>query len=103
MSEKKISFDVCHMEHLLRVNFIALDNRMLFLVAAVADVKVEISDVISTSRVDTSQTLLELFIAHAVKSGEIVVVFETVFFFTRSDVVTMVMLSTALINLGITS
>lgn len=74
--------DVCRMEHLLRVNFIALDNRMLFLVAAITDIEVEVSDVISPSRVDSSQALLELFIAHAMQSGEVIVVFQAVFFFT---------------------
>jgi predicted amino acid racemase len=91
------------MEHLLCVNFITLDNRMLFLVAAITDVEVEVSDVISTFRVDGSQALLELFIAHAMQSSEVIVVFQAVLFFTRSDVVTVIMLSAALINLRVTS
>lgn len=52
---------------------------MLLLVAAVANVEVEISDVFATFRVNFSQTLLELLVARAVKSREEIVVLEAVF------------------------
>lgn len=75
---------------------------MLFLVASITNVEVKVSDVISAPRVDTSETLLELFIALAVQAREEVVVLQAVFLFTRGDVIAMIVLSTALISLRIT-
>lgn len=76
---------------------------MLFLVAAITNVKVKVANVVSTSRVDGSQTLLELLVASAVEAREEVIVLQSVFLFTWGDVIAMIVLSTTLISLCIAS
>lgn len=80
----------------LCVNLIAIDNRMLFFVTSITNIKIKVSDVVSSSWVDRSKTLLELFIASAMETCEEVVVLQSVFLFTRCDVIAMIMLSTHL-------
>lgn len=90
-------------EHSLRVNFVTFDNRMLLFVTSIANIKVEISDVISTSRVDTSETLLELLVALTMQASKEIVVLQAMFLLTRCNVIAMIMLTTALVNFWITS
>lgn len=74
---------------------------MLFLVATVANVEVEISDVSAAFRVHFPQTLLELLVARAVKSREEIVVLESVLLLARRDVVAVIVISAALVGLFI--
>lgn len=114
------------------MDFIALDDWVLFFVAAIANVKIKIANEISTSRVNLFenvqqkifpiepnflrkhifmytrvchlfQTLLEFLVAFAVQTSKEIVIFETIFLFARSDVVAMVVLSTTFVDFGITS
>lgn len=88
---------------LLCVSLVTFNDRMVLFVAAVAKVEIEISDVISASRIDIFEALLEFFVAKAMKSGEIIGVFKAVFFFAGRDVVTVVVCSAAFVNFWITS
>lgn len=85
--------------HLLRVNLVALDDRMLFLVAPVADIKVEIADEVGALAVDDPQAVLELLVALAVEAREEVVVLEAVLLLARRDVVAVIVLPAALVHL----
>lgn len=89
--------------HPLRVNLLAIDNRILLFVASITNVEIEVSDVVSALRVDSSQTLLELFVAVTVESREEVVVLQAVLLFTWRDVVAMVVIAAALVHVGIAS
>lgn len=74
---------------------------MLFFVATVANVEVEISDVFAASRVNFPQTLFELLVARAVQSSEEIVILEAVFLLARRDVVAVIVLPAAFIGLFI--
>lgn len=76
---------------------------MLFFIASIANVEVEVPYEVSSSRVDASKTLLELFIASAVKTREEVIVLQAVFLFARGDAIAVIMLSTTLIGLFVAS
>lgn len=90
-------------EDSLRVNLITVDDRVLLLVASIADVEVKVSDVIASSRVDSSEALLELLVASAMETSEEVVVLQAVLLFARSDVIAVIVLSTTLISLRVAS
>lgn len=92
-----------HMEHLLGVNLVTLDNRMLLFVAPVADVEIEIADEVSALAVDVSETLLKLFIARAVESREEVVVRQAVFLLARCHVVAVIMFTTTFVDFLVAS
>lgn len=85
------------------MNLIALDDRMLFFIATVANIKVEISYIISAPRIDCPQALLKFLIANAMEASEKIIILKTVLLFTRGHVVTMVMCSTTFINFLVTA
>jgi len=86
------------MEHSLGVDLVALDDRMLLFVAAIANVEVKVADEVSSLRVDMSQALLELFVAHAVKTRKVVVVLQSVLLLARRHVIAVIVISTALVD-----
>ena len=91
---------VCHP---LGVDFLAIDNRIVLFVATITNIEIEVSNVITTSWVDSSETLFELFVALTVEPSEEIVVFQAMFLFAWSDVVAVIMLATTLVNFWIAS
>jgi len=85
------------------MNLVALDDRMLFLVAAIANIEIKVSDVIPSSRVDRLETLFEFLIAQAMQSRKVIIVLQAVFLLPRRNVIAVIVCSAALVYLPITA
>ena len=76
-----------------------IHNRILFLIALIPHGKVKTSQPIRQRTIDLLQTLLKVTIALAVQPREVIIVRQPVLHLSRRDIVTVIVITTALVLL----